>query len=136
VAEKNENVNRFITALGRLEAERELEPLVGLFDAASTLQNTLMSAPEQGVEGARRFWSMYRASFEAIGSRFENVVVDGDRAALEWVATGTRPGGGAVKYRGVTLLEFSGDRVVRFRAYFDGASLGAQLTRSVKTAGR
>ncbi|MFN3429862.1 MAG: nuclear transport factor 2 family protein [Candidatus Sericytochromatia bacterium] len=129
-----EVVNRFIQALERLERERDLDPMVGLFTADARVSNLLMPDPAVGQPGARGFWAMYRDTFGAIASRFDSVVIDGDRAALEWTATGTGHRGQPIRYRGVSMLEIRGDRVSRFMAYFDPADLGAQLGRPL--AGR
>ncbi|MNS47976.1 SnoaL-like domain protein [compost metagenome] len=127
-------VNAFIKALERLERERDLEPMVGLFAADARVSNLLMPEPAEGQLGAKSFWAMYRDTFGAITSRFDSVVVDGERAALEWTATGTGHRGQPIRYRGVSMLEIAGDRVSRFTAYFDPADLGAQLGRPL--AGR
>ena len=46
-------------------------------------------------------------------------------AALEWESEGALPTGAPIRYRGVSLLEFAGDRVKRFRTYYDSAAFVA-----------
>ena len=127
-----EMVNRFIDALGRLERQRELDPIVGLFSEEARLSNVIMPEPVSGQAGARSFWNMYRETFGVVVSHFDNVFVCGGKAALEWTARGTGHRGQPVRYRGVSLLEIAGDRLIRFTAYFDPADLGAQLGRSLE----
>jgi ketosteroid isomerase-like protein len=117
----------FIDALGRLESERDVDPIVATFADACDVGNVL--APEQfhGRDGARRFWTEYREAFGEVRSSFRNVVVADGRAALEWTTEGTSPSGEPFRYDGVSILEMEDGHIARFRAYFDPASLGRQL---------
>ena len=118
---------RFIDALGRLESGRDVEPFVATFADDSEVGNVL--APERfpGHAGAWRFWTEYREAFADVRWSFRNVVAADARAALEWTTAGTGPSGEPFRYDGVSILEVEGDRIARFRAYFDPASLGRQL---------
>lgn len=118
---------RFIDALGRLEQDREVEPLVALHAEDSDVGN--VNAPERfhGPDGARRFWTEYRATFGEMRSEFRNTITTGDRAALEWTTTGTTADGKPVEYEGVSILEVERDTITRFRAYFDPGKLGRQM---------
>lgn len=118
-----EAVERFITALHELEADRRLDPLVALFSPEARIGNVLLDEDAQGQAGAASFWKLYRDSFDTVRSLFDSVIVDGNKAALEWVSEGTKPGGGPFRYRGVTVLEFQDGRIVRFHGYFNPESL-------------
>jgi ketosteroid isomerase-like protein len=119
---------RFVEALGRLEAERELETIVGLFAADAEVGNVVSPEKFRGPEGAREFWgAKYRDTFGEVRSTFRNVFATGDRAVLEWTTEGTARDGAPVKYDGVSILETDGERITRFRAYFDAGALGRQL---------
>ena len=118
---------RFIDALSRLEVSRDVDPIVATFAETCTVGNVLTPEQLHGHDGARTFWTEYRATFADVRSSFRNVVVADGRAALEWTAEGTSPAGAAFRYDGVSILEVEGDRIARFRAYFDPASLGRQL---------
>ncbi|HEX7317248.1 MAG TPA: nuclear transport factor 2 family protein [Pyrinomonadaceae bacterium] len=119
---------RFVEALGRLEAERELETIVGLFAADAEVGNVVSPEKFRGPEGAREFWgAKYRDTFGEVRSTFRNVFATGERAVLEWTTEGTAKGGAIVKYDGVSILETDGERITRFRAYFDAGALGRQL---------
>lgn len=124
-------VSRFIDALGRLERDRDVGTIAGLFGEDARIANVIMPDPVVGPAGARSFWSMYRDTFGTIASHFDNVFVCGNKAALEWSAHGTGHRGQPIRYRGVSILEMADDRISRFTAYFDPADLGAQLGRQI-----
>ena len=121
--------HRFIKALDHLESDRDTDPIVATFAEDCDVGNVL--APEQfhGLDGARKFWTEYREAFADVRSSFRNVVATDGRAALEWTTEGTSPAGEPFRYDGVSILEIEDDRVTRFRAYFDPASLGRQLQK-------
>jgi ketosteroid isomerase-like protein len=120
---------KFVEALGRLEAAGELEPLVSLFADECEVGNVVSPEKFRGREGAREFWgAKYRDTFGEVRSTFRNVFAAGTRAALEWTTEGTSKDGSSVRYDGVSILETDGEHVTRFRAYFDAGALGRQLT--------
>ncbi|MBE2318616.1 nuclear transport factor 2 family protein [Solirubrobacter sp. CPCC 204708] len=121
--------DQFIDALGRLESERDLEPLVELFADDCTLQNVTVGEDHHGKDGARGFWQDDRKLFDEVRSEFRNVIVDGDRAALEWTRHGTARDGGSVEYAGVSVMEFGDGGIARFMAYFHPRELGRQTTQ-------
>src|SRR5215204_5317276 len=119
---------RFIEALGKLEAGRELEELVGLFAPDAEVGNVVSPEKFRGQEGAREFWgAKYRDTFGEVRSTFRNVFAADGRAALEWTTEGTANDGAPLKYDGVSILETDGERIRRFCAYFDAGALGRQL---------
>lgn len=119
---------RFIDALGRLEAGRELDEMVGLFAADAEVGNVVSPEKFHGAEGAREFWgAKYRDTFGEVRSTFRNVFADGNHAALEWTTEGTSGDGSPLKYDGVSIIETDGERITRFCAYFDAGALGRQL---------
>ena len=123
-----ETAERFIAALGKLEEGRDVEPIVATYAEECEVGNVNVPEKFHGPEGARRFWTEYRATFGAMKSEFRNVIATDDRAALEWTTTGTSTDGKPIAYDGVSILEVSGDEITRFRAYFDPGDLGRQMT--------
>ena len=119
--------HHFIAALHALEDSRDVEPLAQLYAADARVGN--VQAPDRftGPDGARRFWTEYRGTFQELHSEFRNVIATDDRAALEWTTTGSAFDGAAVTYSGVTILEMQGDQVTRSSAYFDPTDLGHQI---------
>lgn len=120
--------DRFIAALRTLEETRDVEPMAALYAEDSHLGNLLAPDRFQGPDGARQFWSEYRGTFDEVASEFRNVIAAGERAALEWTTRGTSFNGASLEYKGVTILETTGERVTRSCAYFDPGGLGRQVS--------
>lgn len=113
--------SRFIDALGILEHDRRLDPLVGLFteDAELVRQDR---APEHGSTGARQFWTDYRDMFDHIESTFTHISSTTEVVVLEWIGTGSLPTGRPIRYPGASVLEVADDRITGFRTYYDSAA--------------
>jgi ketosteroid isomerase-like protein len=121
-------VGKFIEALGRLEAERDLEAITALFADESEVGNVTSPEKFHGREGAREFWgAKYRDTFGEVKSSFRNIFANETVATLEWTTVGTSADGSPVNYDGVSILEINGDKITRFRAYFDAGDLGRQI---------
>ncbi len=118
---------QFIAALGKLEAERDLETIASLFAEDAQIDNVTSVAGKQGKGGAKEFWRVYRATFEEMKSTFRNELMTDGRAALEWTTKGSGKAGHEIEYEGVSILEIEGDKITRFYAYFDPRKLGRQL---------
>lgn len=124
-----ELAEKFVEALGRLEAGRDLETIVSLFADDCEVANVVTPEPFVGREGAREFWgAKYRDTFGEVRSTFRNVFAGEGHAVLEWTTEGTANDGTPIRYDGVSVLETDGQSVKRFRAYFDAGALGRQLT--------
>lgn len=122
-----EVADRFIEALRRLEEDRDVEPLVEIHKEDCDVGNVAVSRTFSGHEGLREFWTSYRNTFDEMKSEFRNVFADDSgHAALEWSTEGTSSGN-EVSYEGVSILEIEGDKVSRFRAYFDPRRLTEQI---------
>jgi limonene-1,2-epoxide hydrolase len=127
---------RFIEALGRLEAEREMEAITALFASECEVGNVTSPEKFHGREGAREFWgAKYRDTFGEVESTFRNVFVTDAGITLEWTTVGTAADGSPVKYDGVSILETDGERITRFRAYFDAGDLGRQMLHRTQAQG-
>ncbi len=108
-------VERFVEALGRLEAERDLEAITSLFAEESETGNVVSPEKFEGREGAREFWgAKYRDTFGEVRSTFRNVFATENRAALEWTTEGTANDGTPVRYDGVSIIETDGEQIKRF----------------------
>ena len=111
----------FMRALQRFEATGDLAPLLALFDPEAEALNLGRTEPARGLGQVESFWRDYRSIFRAIGSEFTHVIEGKDGAVLEWLSRGTLLNGDPVEYKGVSVLETDGDRVRRFRTYYDSA---------------
>ena len=112
--------DRFAKALQESEAKNDPGPVAGLFAADAELSNLVHQ--ERGADGARVFWRKYLDAFGSIRSEFSAVKQADGWALLEWTSTGTLAAGKPVEYRGVSILELAGDKVAKFRTYYDTAA--------------
>src|SRR5918997_2164472 len=113
---------RFMEPLQGAERTGEVGPLVEMFADDAELSKLGDARLARGREGASRFWRDYLGAFAHIRSTFTLVVEGAGAAALEWTSEGDLPGGQPIRYSGVSLLEFDGGRVLRFRTYYDSAA--------------
>lgn len=118
---------QFIEALHKLEEDRDLDPIVATYSEDCEVGNIIVPEQFKGPDGARRFWTEYRDTFGEIHSSFRNVIASDGGAALEWTTKATSADGDPLEYDGVSILEIEGDKVTRFRAYFNPRSLGRQM---------
>ena len=125
-----QTADRFIEALARLEAERDLDSIVRLFADGCEVGNVVSPEKFRGREGAGEFWgAKYRDTFGEVRSTFRNVFTTESGAVLEWTTRGTANDGTPIRYEGVSIFETNGDGLIkRFRAYFDAGALGRLLT--------
>jgi ketosteroid isomerase-like protein len=126
IALSREVVDRFVETLRRLEEDGDVEPMVEVHSEDCEVGNVAVPEVFIGLDGAREFWTDYRRTFGEMRSSFRNTIVSGDKAALEWTTEGTE-NEKTVSYDGVSILEIEGDRVRRFRAYFNAADLSRQV---------
>lgn len=110
---------RFIAALREAEDTHSADPLLGIFDERAELWSVARPTVQRGTDGARQFWTDYLDAFESVRSEFTNVVAADQHVALEWRSEGRLPDGKPLTYNGVSLLDLDGDRIVRFRTYYD-----------------
>jgi len=115
---------QFIDALHKLESDRDLETIVGLFSEGCDIGNVVTDDKEIGV---KEFWKSYRESFGTVESTFRNEIITGDVTALEWTTSGTNSDGHEFEYDGVSILEVAEDKITRFHAYFNPNKLGKQI---------
>ncbi len=125
---------KFVEALKKLEAERDVETIVETFADSAEIGNVVSPHKFQGRDGAREFWTKYRETFGDMKSDFRNIFAGENRAALEWTTTGTSSKGDAIEYEGVSILEIEADKVTRFHAYFNAGDLGRQIVKDSQAA--
>lgn len=106
-----------------------MEPLLELFSEDAQVSNVASRRTFQGRDGARDFWREYKGMLHQVKSTFRNKIEAGDRVALEWESRGTAHNGAAVDYEGVSIIEWDGERISRFYAYFDPRVLGLELSQ-------
>ena len=128
--------DRFAETLQACEASGDPNPLAALYAEGSESTNLSKDAPELGVEGARKFWGEYLRAFKSIRSTFHNVIRGDTHGVLEWTSEGELPTGKPIRYRGVSVLEYEGDKVKRFHSYYDSAAFVAAPATTVPAGGQ
>ena len=126
---------QFMDALAALERGGDANAISALYAPESEIGNLVTPRHFSGPDGAREFWQAYRATFGDVQSTFRNVIVGDGRAALEWTTSGTSAQGAPISYAGVSILEFDGDQISRFWAYFDPGDLGRQMEQGGSSHG-
>jgi len=116
-----------VAALDRLEAHGDSEDLVSLYRPEAEVGSVAAVEVLRGPDGARRFWSQYRATFGEMRTEYRSVVADSLTAALEWTTVAV-VNDVTVRYDGVTVLGSDSDLVARSFAYFDTRPLAQSIS--------
>lgn len=122
-----QSAEKFIEALGNLEKSDDVEAIVALFADDAEIGNVTLTENLSGTDGAKEFWTNYRKTFGEVSSEFTNKIHSENVSALEWTSKGTSANGSEINYDGVSILEFDGEKIKRFFAYFNPAKLGHQI---------
>lgn len=121
--------DEFIGALTELESARDVERMVELFADDCEVGNIEEQNLFRGIEGARRFWTDYRAGFKDVCSVFQKELCSENKARLEWTTEGKTVGGNKIKYEAVSVLETEDEKITRFYASFGAANQGINLNK-------
>lgn len=124
-------VQSFIRALGKMERTGNMDDLVPLFSEEAELSSLGSPVPVRGKVGVYRFWRGYLGTFKSIQSDFKKVIEKDNLAVLEWTSRGKLPNDKGFQYDGVTLLEYDGKKVIRFKAYYDTAMLVESVRKNI-----
>lgn len=124
MAEKT--AKKFVDALHKLEAERDLDTIVSLFADDCQIGNVVTENKDKAIS-PREFWQNYRDNFGEVKSTFHNEIFTENASALEWTTKGTSTEGKEFEYDGTSILETGADKITRFHAYFDPNKLGKQI---------
>jgi ketosteroid isomerase-like protein len=122
----NEGIaERFKQALQQSEQTRDASHVANLFAEGAQLTNL---GGDHGND-ANQFWSVYLDQFSNIRSEFTAETITDLSAALEWQSRGVTKDGKPVDYRGISVIDFDGDKLTNFRTYYDSAAfVGAKAT--------
>jgi ketosteroid isomerase-like protein len=124
-----ERAQRFVDALAKLEQSGDVESIVSLFSDDAQVSNVASQRVFSGRDGARQFWKEYKGTLARVKSTFRNMIESADRVALEWETQGTAHNGAAVSYEGVSIIEWDGDQIRRFYAYFNPGLLTREMVQ-------
>jgi hypothetical protein len=114
-------IKRFIDALHKTEQSRDTRQMVDLFSDNCEISNVAIK-PMRGKKGVEHFWTDYCSTFKDVKTTFTRVSESEGKGILEWVSEGVLQSGRPIVYEGVTLLEWDGDHILRFKAYHDSAA--------------
>jgi len=103
--------------------------------APSIVDHTAVPGLPAGLEGIQAQAELYSTAFPDIRFTTENVVAEGDRVAITWVAGGTNngplqgmpPTGKTASVLGCNLMHIVDGRVTEHWVYFDRLALMMQL---------
>jgi steroid delta-isomerase-like uncharacterized protein len=89
----------------------------------------------QGPEGLKQVVTMYRSAFPDLKMTVDDMIVDGDKMAVRFTATGTHQGefagipatGKSVSIGGIDIFRFENNKLVEHWGYGDQVGLMQQL---------
>jgi rubrerythrin len=119
-------VEAYRNALQSLETDGTVDWMVSLFEGTAVLSSPRSATPEQGSEGARRFWNDYRLAFPTVATTVDSVTEAPGVATLQWTSRGMVDGHD-VTWKGITVLEHQGNRITRLLQLYDAAQLAPAL---------
>ena len=122
---------KFMKTLQQIERSKDVSPLVAMFAEGATLAGIVDHRTHEGKGGAEKFWAEYLSGFESVASTFTHVADGSGVAVLEWTSKGTLKAGRPIEYRGCSILELDGEKVKRFRTYYDSAAFLDEGTRAL-----
>lgn len=110
----------FKQSLQTLEQKKDVTVITKFFADDVELKR-LTDEDYHGKDGATKFWKEYLNTFKTQDTTFYNTAETDGTALLEWRSEGELPNGKPFSYRGVSVLEHDGEKVSKFRTYYDSA---------------
>jgi len=112
----------------------DLDGYLGLY-AEDTALHYLPPGMPGGVAGARLFYGMFMAAFPDIHVDIKDILVEGDRAAVRIILTGTQKGelmgvpasGKPISVSAISILRFAGGKCVERWSELDMMGLMTQI---------
>ena len=114
---------RVQTLISYVEQRREVEAIREFYAVdAQTQENN--APPTVGLEALVEKEASFLASLTAMHvAQAVSFVVEGDRAAINWVFEFSYPNGQRIRMDEIAYQLWEGDKIVRERYYYDTASL-------------
>ena len=92
----------------------------------------------QGIEGVRLFFTAFREGMPDVHVRIDEIVAEGDRAAIATMIEGTHTGvlmgieptGRRISVRGIDMVRVADGRIVEHRGLTDTVGLLRQLSQT------
>jgi ketosteroid isomerase-like protein len=119
-----ERIRNLVHRYFDLHSRREWSGLVEMFTPDVTLTHPVYPQ-SSGRDAVGRFFTDYIPSrFRTYFEYASSVIVEDNKAAAEWIFEVIRLDGQAATLRGVTVLEFQGERIKTIRIFLDPTQLG------------
>lgn len=123
----HEHVNQLIDCWNR----HDTNALAGFYASDFEGIDIAQSQSYKGLEGVQHMLGHYFNAFPDLHFDIEEVIIEGERAALSWTSRGTHlgkimnipPTGRSINVRGMTLLKFVDGRVQQATFLWDVAGL-------------
>ena len=115
----DDRARSFADALQSFEKDGDAAALAVQFTSDAVTQRLDARGERRGE--VEQFWQEYHAQFDSISTTFYDVVEGGERVALEWTSDATLTDGRPLQYRGVTIVDLDGDKIIKLRTYYDSA---------------
>ena len=108
---------------------------IGAFVAPTIVDHSLPPGAPHGIEGVREAVMMFVTAFPDLHLTLEDVIVEGEKAAVRWTMRGTHhgaslgmpPTGKQFSMSGVSVLRFEGEKVAESWIVHDQLSMLRQL---------
>ena len=107
--------------------KKDLTSLLSLFaDDATYIRS---EGTFRGKEEIKRYYTWIYSIYSEISLKEKGIIVEGDRAVLEWALEGTsvRGGGKKAQFQGLDLFEFKNGKVQEVHIYQDRLLIAKQL---------
>jgi steroid delta-isomerase-like uncharacterized protein len=106
------------------------------FFAPDVVSHDMPPGFPQGIEGVRLFFSAFREGMPDVEVRIDEIVAEGDRAAVATMIEGTHTGalmgveptGRRIAVRGIAMVRVADGRIVEHRGLTDTVGLLRQLS--------
>jgi steroid delta-isomerase-like uncharacterized protein len=106
------------------------------FFAPDVVSHDMPPGFPQGIEGVRLFFSAFREGMPDVEVRIDEIVAEGDRAAVATMIEGTHTGalmgveptGRRIAVRGIDMVRVADGRIVEHRGLTDTVGLLRQLS--------
>jgi ketosteroid isomerase-like protein len=119
--EEKDRVSMALAAFDALN-QRDLDAFLEILDEDATFEfpgTSLLAGTHAGKKGIRRFLRRMTIAVPDLRFAIRHSLASGHMVVLEWTNKGTTMKGEPYENKGVTVIEFDGDLVIRLRDYLD-----------------
>jgi steroid delta-isomerase-like uncharacterized protein len=119
--------------------ENDIETGISMVADGATQVDVPSGEVLRGQEGLATYWRGWHSAFSDARTEITAIVVDGNRAAIEFIGRGTHDGtfvtpmgdlaptGNTVEVSFAAVWEFADDKITASRTYYDATTFARQL---------